>query len=81
MKPEIKRPIREISDFLIHQIRKSTRGLHLNILREMMDRVLLERYCGNETLAHEYSRVDMEIRLRERQLQPNDVEIETMCQN
>lgn len=70
-----KRPIREISNFLIHQIKKSTHQQHLDILRELMDRVLLERYTGEPSLAHEYSRVDVELRLRERQLETTHIEL------
>lgn len=76
-----KRPIREIADFLVHQVMKSTNQHHLDILRELTDRVLLERYAGEATLAHEYSRVDTEIRLKERQLHPNTIEVEEHCKN
>lgn len=76
-----KRPIREIADFLVHQVKKSTRQQHLDILREMLERVLLDRYAGETTLAHEYTRVDIEIRQKERSLHPNAIEVEEHCEN
>ena len=73
MKPQ--RPIREISDFLIHQIQRSTRQSHLDILRDMLDRVLLQAYSGDEKLGDEYCRVDVELRTRERQLGLTHIEM------
>lgn len=71
MKPPTKAPIREVADFLVHRIHQSTQPTHLSILRDMMDRTLLQRYSGDPELGQQYSRVDRELNIKEAQLSCN----------
>ena len=73
---QTKRPIREISNFLIHQVIRSTRQTHLDILRDMLDRCLLNRYVDDPAVANEYSRVNIAILKKQTQLKPVDMVIE-----
>lgn len=65
MKPAAQAPIRELANFLIHQIKASTECVQLEVIKEMLDTRLLERYIDNPLLAHEYARVDLELRRKE----------------
>jgi hypothetical protein len=68
--------LRESSDFLIKQAKSCTTQSQLQIVRNMLEGVILSRYKGQFELAHEYSRVDIELRRKERELGP--LEMPTM---
>lgn len=74
-------PIREIANSLILQIKKSVTHGQLSILRGMADNIILQRYAGDPQQAKEYVRVDLELRSRETELAPNEIEAGCLCNN
>lgn len=77
----MKMTLRETADCLINWAVSSTRQEHLEVLRQMMDVFIINRFRTEPDLAHEYSRVDIALRGKEMEFQPLSTPTEEFSEN